>query len=687
MKNMLRKLFYWDAPAQGAFFALTLWAVGYYLLFSVVLVLWTNRWVDWGWLPMWDGQLAPGLWVLFVVLLIFPFYYLLLTLRFYYLLRQDRRRYFVTVGIPLWAGLLLAGYCFFGAMALPVILIGGLSYPLLLLPLLFAGKQWKIAGAAFLLWGIGTFMAWLPFDFLKTMLLDSDPCMPTKFLCDLQQFLGLSGWGWTAWFAIALLCRVEWYLMTGKLFAAWSGLKFRAVLGRGVLTLWALAILTYLTFLTMVFFARGEADRRIAILERRFGRPVTAEALGKLYYGNDRPDQGFWDNIAKLFRACDIPYPGLCGARTLVPQPENEARRQRIREHEPALLAWEKAFAADIPLMAYDFTPGKLAQRLTPQYRGMRDFLYFEQWQIAFALADGRADDAMRAYERMKKVTGALLREPGILGGLLWLAGQNTILDGVEIMLESERLSDAQLQRVAADLEQAERDLPATQEIALYSEAVEMLDLFAALGNGTYYQFQRGDIRRDTLPLRPFRFFFPQLWWYALLDQTAMAKNYNAPDFKHIPEPDFRNGKCLYLSSMFMTACQTLGQRFDAVTARLRAMRMLIAAELYRRHHGDYPETLPDMPLDPFTGQPLRYRKGPYSHFETMPPPEMNSPDAGTPMEPEVQEFTMPAVVVWSVGPDGVEGENPRGFDAKYCDDVRAIRRLGPPSPVESQKK
>ena len=39
-------------------------------------------------------------------------------------------------------------------------------------------------------------------------------------------------------------------------------------------------------------------------------------------------------------------------------------------------------------------------------------------------------------------------------------------------------------------------------------------------------------------------------------------------------------------------------------------MRVLIRAEKYRRKHGEFPKTLADLPLDPFTGKPLVYEVG-----------------------------------------------------------------------------
>ena len=106
------------------------------------------------------------------------------------------------------------------------------------------------------------------------------------------------------------------------------------------------------------------------------------------------------------------------------------------------------------------------------------------------------------------------------------------------------------------------------------------------------------------------------------------------------------------------------------LTARLRAVRGLIQAELYRRKHGDWPESLPDLPLDPYSGKPLLYRKGEclqkFNRLDSEPPHRIL---------PEIH--SVPAIQVWSVGPDGVDDGGFRP-DGSHCDDVRALLRIQP---------
>jgi len=66
----------------------------------------------------------------------------------------------------------------------------------------------------------------------------------------------------------------------------------------------------------------------------------------------------------------------------------------------------------------------------------------------------------------------------------------------------------------------------------------------------------------------------------------------------------------LIMCNMMLPSFETAGARFYALTARVRGMRVLIRAEKYRRKHGEFPKTLPDLPEDPFTGKPLVYTVG-----------------------------------------------------------------------------
>ena len=103
MKTFWKKMFWWDAPAKGGFFALTLLLVGAYVLGSLFLFAWEVGWLGrsrgmWPESGIWQVYfLAP-----FAVLLL---YYLFETLCFFFRSGKGWMRYLGIIGLPLWIGL------------------------------------------------------------------------------------------------------------------------------------------------------------------------------------------------------------------------------------------------------------------------------------------------------------------------------------------------------------------------------------------------------------------------------------------------------------------------------------------------------------------------------------------------------------------------------------------------------
>jgi hypothetical protein len=93
-------------------------------------------------------------------------------------------------------------------------------------------------------------------------------------------------------------------------------------------------------------------------------------------------------------------------------------------------------------------------------------------------------------------------------------------------------------------------------------------------------------------------------------------------------------------------------------------LRCVIDAVLEQRRTGEYPASLPSIPEDPFTGNPLKYRVGNCLQFDY----EKQRP------------FPMQAIQVWSCGynkkdDDGVFFDLPEDEKRKnYCrDDIRVL--------------
>ena len=109
---------------------------------------------------------------------------------------------------------------------------------------------------------------------------------------------------------------------------------------------------------------------------------------------------------------------------------------------------------------------------------------------------------------------------------------------------------------------------------------------------------------------------------------------------------------------MLLPALKPAGNKFYALTAQVRALQALLRAEAYRREYGDYPETLPDLPTDPFSGKPMLYRYGmaeipKYVLRITEVPAWTEEEKPREEYELKPQTTRAKVVQVWSVGPNG----------------------------------
>ena len=207
------KLLFRDAPAQGAFYALTQLLLGSYLLFSLLIFLLGIGWVTFT---------MPAVWIAAGVVTVLFCYYLVMTLTFFRSQQSGLLRYLSWLYFVLWAGLLLWGYF---RLSLPGIWATWLFAFFFtgVLPLFFCGRQWKPALGSALAWCIGTLMLlpllvycvfYYPLSFSYNYD-NSDGCLLSlvsiQFLVALSRFPGISGWGWSVWAAGGLLFLALWY--------------------------------------------------------------------------------------------------------------------------------------------------------------------------------------------------------------------------------------------------------------------------------------------------------------------------------------------------------------------------------------------------------------------------------------------------------------------------------------------
>ncbi len=116
------------------------------------------------------------------------------------------------------------------------------------------------------------------------------------------------------------------------------------------------------------------------------------------------------------------------------------------------------------------------------------------------------------------------------------------------------------------------------------------------------------------------------------------------------------------------------------VRGYLRMAKCGLAAELYRRKYGDYPDKLEQLvpefldkiPINPVNGNPFHYFKGNYDyHFQTIPPKSNTSKKPGMLFGPFIQANDAKKHVngcyIYSEGKNGIDkGGNPGGTPDRY---------------------
>ncbi len=667
MKRFWSKLIFRETPARGVFFALTLWGAGLYLLGSLLFAGWVCGWVGGGneWPPIQRGCDLRNLWIPLAASLVLPLYFLWMTVRFCRSRRLGLMFGLILVAPPMWVLLLPVVNVLGGPF--PALRNGwnsGLFFLLLPLLLLFCGSNWKWAAAALVSWGLGLLMCIVASNGMMTWGA-LDPSQ--QWLAEQTRFLGVAGWA--VWGGAALLLLLAGYLFSAKLIAVSGEVRFRSLFGKPVLVCWGVAAIVYLTFTVMAFSADWKADRRLQALEKQFGRPLTPEALEKFYYRDGRGDAAFWAemeqrNLKEAIPESEIPPKQAVFSSGQLAQIRGKFEKSRNRQEE-----WEKAFSGPIPHLDLNFRRGQLFFLEFPNLWMIRKFDRLEMWRIRFALADGDFGTALAAYERIGAANRALGRELFLIGGLVWVSCEDLRLDALELLLESNRLSGEQLRRFSQELSETEERIPQVQERAMYGEAVGLLDAIDLWNSGHSQMLVVFPFSKEACRLvsrKSFFLFFPQLRWWNGLDTAEAFGQYATP-----PQMDSKPGS--HAPRLLSSFCAPMGgilRRFTELTARVRAMRGLIAAELYQREHGEYPEKMADLPLDPFSGKPLLYGKGEFRMVVAEKPP---APD-----DWKHRPHTIPvsAVQVWSVGQNG---KDDNGLNIRFeSDDVRAIRRISP---------
>ena len=673
MKPLLRKIFFWDEPAQGAFFGLTLLVtlprffltIGY----DVILPLFMQG----------DSRRSMALYLVggLAILLFGALLYALVLFR--HLLPQRRLAKVVFIAIfCVYVVLMVVFWDFvptgyerlwiFSPVVFVVFSVIYMLYP--------AGKlrDWLYAvGPLALGW------AALCYNSVLNARALSVPVLMKLPLHGMSVSTGGSPWlMWTLTVLGILLLGLS-YLLWGRLIAKLGGLTVRSLFGRGVVTLWLIFAFLYLVSAVMALDAEHEyRNARARLLYRQreldayWEMSVNPQTLEEKYTQSGRIDQSFWDELVALdvgFTALNEQYDGIdviVGFHNAVLPPEIYEQWKSAFAESPELLRMEQMLDERLPLpeRKYVLEHANLYEAILSKCRSMTRL---ELWRVRLALEGNDILSAQKALQRIDNISAFLQHDYSLTAGLVWMAIEQMRSLVLSQILAS-GLSDEQWLRGQEDfLQQKESTAHAVYQRLILGEAANMLHVI--------------DTCEQQTSLSQF-LIFPEACYFYAREGASLARCFFISDFADFPEKPTG-----IFAGMLAPALRLTGTKmFPKLIATLRISRGMIAAESMRFRNGRYPDTLDDLPIDPFSGDgPLKYAVGEVEivekHFQ---PNENPSPIGITPelqkqlglTDEQAAEFSRPrkyvfetewrtvdAVQIWSVGPDGIDDGGLRSTD------------------------
>lgn len=619
MKQLLRKIFFWDVPAKGAFWAITCLFVGNSLWFTILQLLWLS---DCGLVQLnvhavEAGKISCGVWIWAAGHLAIILYSLAVFLRALWLLIGNCRRMhnfrpvlFVCVSMIEW--LCAALFC--------------------LVPLFYLFKILSVYGHVSLVeW---SFPLAIPPD------------------------------RWWLANLVAVLCMVAGGFFIMRTFVQAEQKKLHDAVSKVGVVFWCVFWIAYIVLLGMAMGQSRRTAQTRAMVEQRFGYPLSHKGLQDYYQEHYYQKQNtfnndFWQQMDSIVGR--LPRELTIGGKIeddwngnlsdpLTPDVLS-AFEDYCKTNEKRLLEMEKCFDTVPPLMFYDFEKTNLGTLEFSLNSVCDDIAVFELSRLRVFLKKQSKDDALCAYQRIANCTRPLQYEPLTIGSMAWLNIKHIHLDAMERLLESRQMTDDDLKRLADDLTELKSQITVNHRQAMYSDAVYLDDF--------YLQLETGKTRNPVMAFAGLRWFFPQLWLQASLDKNNMLRQYLAEEFSVFKDD---SPSAFIFSHSWLRTRKHEGYVFKQLTARILAMQTLLRAEAYRREYGDFPENMQDMPNDPFFGKPMLYRYGTIEVPEvTMFPIVINLDEIDDSDEEGADDFSdwdtklrqVKGVQVWSVGVNG----------------------------------
>ncbi len=403
----------------------------------------------------------------------------------------------------------------------------------------------------------------------------------------------------------------------------------KVVIGKGVLRAWGVVAALWLVSFVLANVTKSAAERHCIELERRFGRQPTNEARDEWLAQDCHLDSAFWQKAQDLLQMRPKPNGDFDSQEMIVHDilgvnPSNARSPDELACYRKQLADFaelpvlEEMFSGAIPFVSMaDFESLEVADTIVK-------FARLEQWRLHFALKDKEMENVEAILGRLDKLLACwteMQKHGFLIGG--W-ALQRLYCRQVEYIINSSLPTDELLHRMKRNLQEKEAEYRSALDGISFSSAVFFNNEFQSCDESFWageptpaiyllffflrtldcFHWEKPSWRR-RLQIIVGRCLFPQFWF---LEANEMRIVFSFLGMDSLEIPDDCSGSIMVAMYHEFLSNPSYGYRLALTNCRV--LQCMIDAVLEYRRTGEYPESLPSVPEDPFTGEPLKYRVG-----------------------------------------------------------------------------
>jgi hypothetical protein len=385
-------------------------------------------------------------------------------------------------------------------------------------------------------------------------------------------------------------------------------LKIRHVILASLIAMLAAAIL-------YIGIVSTGANRRLEAL-RAAGQPTTLAELtmlNKLPMGVENAAPVYQRAFAAFVPPQDpnLPCVGKMGKTpergAVLPEETTQAIADCLVANAPCLALLHEAAGIATCRYDYDYAKG------FPDYSGLRSCARLLMLATISDASRGDADGAIARFKDGLGLADSLAKEPFLIAHLVRLACAHVAVTGLERALSATAFTDRQLQ----DLDEALTATAGRFDLAqvLTTERCLMIE---CVRDPSLTGMGGGPTRVLTLPgLRSQGLVDILDYMGACVEAAGLPPTQRGARFREIDE-EMNNLSMFHVTIKMLAPALIRVTELDSRTCtHLDSARTALAIERYRLATGDVPEQLTDLvpkylgevPIDPFDGRPIRYRR------------------------------------------------------------------------------